>query len=498
VIIMKKRKNGYSAIIVILIFLFIMAPVALCGIDTSVGYGNELITIQPAVNQTKPGDITIDFTEFERTLQEELNETNTPGAAVVIVSGDKIIYAKGFGVSNVETGAPVTTDMLFRIGSITKVLTAATLVSLADEGKIDLDEPIGNYVSGLSPGLANITGHQLLSHTAGLIDAASSYGLHDDSALANTVRSWNDSLFFTEPEDIFSYSNPGYSIAGFTVEEVGGRYYADAVDDLLFKPLGMNRTTFRPTMAMTYPLSQGHIENDEGTLTVVRPFTDNVEIWPSGSAFSNVIDFSRFVIAFMNNGSIEGEQVLSPSVISELSTPRADVSSFAEDAKYGLGLFIYDYRGLRVVGHGGDINGFRGVFRMVPDHRFAVIIFANSNGRVLDRPVEKAFELMLPLEAEVKPQGEVSPISEAEMAQYVGTYCQYPELCVEIFEKDGNLFLNDSGTVSGPITKIGDYRFSALQPGDPQPLEFMLVPGPDERITYLLICPHALKKVLVP
>src|SRR5262247_358797 len=113
-----------------------------------------------------------DFGELEKVALAELAETNTPGAAVGIVSGDRLVFAKGFGVSNVETGAPLSPDMLFRLGSTTKMFTAAGVVMLAEEGKLKLDEPIGKYAKGLSPKIAGITAHQLLSHTSGLKDEA--------------------------------------------------------------------------------------------------------------------------------------------------------------------------------------------------------------------------------------------------------------------------------------------------------------------------------------
>src|SRR5512144_2867211 len=87
-----------------------------------------------------------DFSQLEKVLLEELKETNTPGATVAIVSGDRVIYAKAFGISNIETGAPMTPDMLFRIGSTTKMFTATALVTLAEEGKLKLDEAIGNRI----------------------------------------------------------------------------------------------------------------------------------------------------------------------------------------------------------------------------------------------------------------------------------------------------------------------------------------------------------------
>ena len=258
----------------------------------------------------------VDFTQLEKVALEELKETNTPGAAVAVVSGDRRVFAKGFGVANIETGAPVTPDTLFRIGSVTKMFTAAVLATLADEGRIKLDEPIGKYVKGLNPKLSMVTAHQLMSHTAGMTDESpSDYGSHDDSALAAYVRSLNDDYFFTEPKEIFSYSNPGFDVAGFLIEEVGGRPYADQMSDRLFKPLGMNSTTFRPTVAMTYPLSQGHSLSGKAKPTVIRPFGDNVAGWPDGFMFSSVNELARFAIAFMDSGRIDRKQVLTPEVI---------------------------------------------------------------------------------------------------------------------------------------------------------------------------------------
>src|SRR5689334_21045372 len=117
-----------------------------------------------------------DFSSLETVAREELQQTRAPGAAIAIVLGDRIIYAKGFGVANVETEEAVRPEMLFRLGSTTKMFTAATLVTLAEQGKINLKEPIGKYVQGLSPQIAQLTAHKLLSHTSGLLDEAAMYG----------------------------------------------------------------------------------------------------------------------------------------------------------------------------------------------------------------------------------------------------------------------------------------------------------------------------------
>src|SRR5262245_3364665 len=169
------------------------------------------------------------YAELERVVLAELEETKTPGAVVAIVQGETIVYKKGFGVSNVETAQAVTPDMLFRIGSMTKMYTAAALVSLAEEGKIDLNAPIGKYLEGLPPRLASLTAHQLMSHTAGLADGANLFGKHDESALAEEVRGYKDTMFFTDPGAVFSYANPGFVIAGYLVEPPLGEPLCRAV-----------------------------------------------------------------------------------------------------------------------------------------------------------------------------------------------------------------------------------------------------------------------------
>jgi CubicO group peptidase (beta-lactamase class C family) len=439
----------------------------------------------------------VDFSQLEKVALEELKQTNTPGAAVAVVSGDRLVFAKGFGTANIETGAPVTPDMLFRVGSITKMFTAAVVVTLAEDKQINLDEPIGKYVKELNPKLSVVTAHQLMSHTAGMTDESpSDYGAHDDSALAVYVRSLKEDHFFTEPGRIFSYSNPGFDVAGFLIEEFGGRPYADQMNKRLFEPLGMKSTTFRPTVAMTYPLSQGHSVSGKAKPTVIRPFGDNVAGWPDGFMFSSVNDLARFAIAFMDGGRIDGKQVLTPAAIARLSTPYADLHSrFGfENGKYGYGLFVHDYRGAHVVWHAGLILGFGALLQMVPARRFAVIVLANRSGSLLNKTAEKAMELMLPLGAKAAVKSEQAlPVSQAEISEYVGTYRNTPE-SAELLAKQGTLILKrEDGEF--PTKKTGDHRFSIVKPNELEAEEFVLVRGRDGKTEYLHIGRHALKKV---
>jgi len=438
---------------------------------------------------------TINFDELETTVNAELKATNTPGAAVAVVLGDRVVFAKGFGVKNIETGTPVTPDTLFRIASTTKMLTAAALVLLAEQDKIKLDEPIGKYVKGLSPKLSQVTVHQLLTHTAGIRDNGSFHGPHDDSALATFVRSWTDDYLIANPGEIYSYSNLGYGLAGFVLETVTGKPFADAMKDILFQPLGMRRTTLRPIEAMTYPLSQGHeILSGQTTPSVVRPFADDSRYWANGGVFTSAAEFTRFAVAFLNGGKIEGRQALPPSVITKLSTPYVEIPSGStiEHPRYAYGLNVRDYRGVRVLQHGGLRVGFGSVVRFVPEYHFAVIVLTNKSDSVFVRSMEKATELAIPLKARIAaPPKQPLTMSEAEMQRYTGVYQNAPDyLKLELVIIDGKLFMRQPGaTEKSEVVKVGDKTFNSGGQ------EFVLISQSNGRIKYLHLAGHALRKL---
>lgn len=395
---------------------------------------------------------TPDFSSLEKVVVDELRTTGTPGGALAVVLGDRVIYSKAFGIANVETNEPVRPEMLFRLGSTTKMFTAAALVTLAEQGKLDLNAPVASYVTGLNATVGRVTGHQLLSHQSGFFDEAPMFGSHDETALEKEVRSWGDNRFFAEPGRIFSYSNPGYWFAGFLIEHASQRKYADQLDESIFKPLGMTRTTLRPLVAMTYPLAQGHEETPQGP-RVIRPAANNAASWPAGSIFSNVQDLSRFVIAFMNDGSSAGKQVLLPAVIRRMTAPHAKIPG--GNASYGYGLQMSSDRGYAVVSHGGSRAGYGSSIRMVPSRKFAVIAVSNRTGIGLNTTVEKAMEIGLSL-APVRENTSVTSASHAaaSLNAYVGTYSQGPRT-IELLLRDGALILKQNNREQ-PVTMSGD------------------------------------------
>lgn len=405
---------------------------------------------------------------LDSAVLEELQSTDTPGAAVVVVDGEHVVYARGFGVANVETGSPVTPDTVFQIGSMTKSFTAAAVVALAEEGKLDLQAPVGTYVPGLSPRLARVTTHQLLTHTAGILDEPDEYGLHDESALGAYVRSWGDAYCLFAPGEVFSYSNSGMALAGLVLEEAGVEPYATQVAKRLFAPLGMAHTTFQPLVAMTYTLAVGHRSRGAEKPEVIRPLGEDWRLVPAGGIWSTANDLARFAIALLHEGRLEGKQVLPAAVVAKVLEPRVAVPVVPGDFRYGYGVIFETHDGVRTAGHEGTMPGYLAMLRMSLEHRVAIIVLANREGPPLDRTVARAFELALgdrlgAGSRPVEPAPAPLPMIVEEMSRYVGSYAQPHRWTIELDARDGALVLRQFGTES-KVTKVGDGRFSFTDP----------------------------------
>jgi CubicO group peptidase (beta-lactamase class C family) len=418
-----------------------------------------------------------DFRELERTVESELKERDTPGASIAITLGDEVIYARGFGVGSVEDGKEVTPETLFRLGSTTKMMTAAALVTLAARGRLKLDLAIADQVKGLDPRIGSVTPHDLLSNSSGLRDFAPPVESQDDAGLALNVRSWKGDLFFTEPGMIWSYSSPGFWLAGYVVEQAHGKPYADAMEELLFRPLGMNRTTLRPLVALTYPLAIGH-QTFEKRTAVTRPAANNTAMWPAGSVYSSARDLARFMLALLNGGRIEGREALPSLVVEKLPAPQFRLPG-PDEAYYGYGLMIFRTMGVRVASHGGASRGYGSMIEMVPERRYGLALVTNKSGETLPKSRRRAMELVLGLEPDAP--AEISrplPITPAEMNRSAGRFEHAPQVW-EIFIRDGRLMIRNEGR-EHELTKVGENRFTYGQGN-----EIILVAGLDGKIEYL-------------
>lgn len=428
---------------------------------------------------------TPDFRELEKTIEVELAAAKTPGAAVAIVQNEKIIFAKGFGKTSVEDGANISADTLFRMGSTTKMFTAAALVNLAERGKIKLNAPISEYIKNLLPKVSGLTAHHILSQSSGLRDLPPSVFTNDDAGLRQNILAWKDDVFFTEPDKIYSYSSANYWLAGLLTEEIYDKPYADSISELILRPLGMTRSCVRPFEAMTFPLALGHdIKN--GAATVIRPIDNNAAKFPGGSMYSNVNELSRFAIAMLNGGRIEGKQAIAQSVVENLTKPQFNLPG-EDKSFYGYGLLGFTDRGVKTVSHGGVSRGYGSTIFFAPEQKIAIIVLANSNGQTLPKTRRKAMEMLLPLKEAANESPQTLSVSADELKHYVGKFSHAPQTW-EVFAKNEKLYLKEDGK-EFELKKIGKNEFSYEQGG------IIFVSNEEGKIEHIFMGLYAAKRI---
>lgn len=293
--------------------------------------------------------------DLEKLVEQEMDRANVPGLAVGVLRRGELSYARGFGVTSVEDPLPVTPDTVFRIGSVTKMFTATIIMRLVELGELGLDEPIDAYSPGLElrgtdPG--RITLRLLLSHRAGLqngpVVGRTEPSLIDRS-LPPTLRRYAP---VAAPDTVVSYSNLSIVLAGHIAEVATGTPFAELAHDLLFAPLEMRRTTFDPSLAMTYRLAQAHNTTSTTELVVRHEASDYPCLYPGSFAFSTISDLAKFARAHMSASAMSGGELLSPPYRLELHEPHADWM-MGDGLKSGLGCYIDHHNGWKRVGHPG-------------------------------------------------------------------------------------------------------------------------------------------------
>ena len=443
------------------------------------------------------------FAKAEAAIRAEMAKAGIPGAAVAVVVGDTVVWARGFGVANAETGAPVTPDTLFQIGSVTKSFTAAALLTAASQGAIALDKPVATYVSGLTPCVGAPTLTQLLSHTGGIIDEPDEFGPQGEEGLGAYQRTWTNEYCLLPPGRAFSYSNSGFSLAGLALQEVDKKPFADVMRARVLAPLGMTRTTFRPMEAMTWPLAVGHRKAKEGKFEVVRPLANDARLWPAGTLYSSANEMARFVMALMNDGKVDGKQVLPAGVATKMRVEAARIPTTGE--RYGQGLFL----NTDGAGHGGTMTGYVAQYSVDPDNHVGVVVLTNGDNAnpapiaAAVRPA--AIAIAGKREPVVVDGGGTSPVvdiggtapaaslSPALAEGYVGRYSNPRRFSVEVTRSGTVLTLKRAGR-DLTMDYVAPGRFMvALPRGGTETIIFGL--GPDGRADYLQMNVWALARV---
>lgn len=302
----------------------------------------------------------LDEQTMRTALAEFRHRQQVPGVALCAFTSAGPCRAVGSGTASLESGAPMTPDTMFRLYSLTKLLTGSAVVTLAADGTVKLDAPVNQYLPELrvrgSADDGGITLRHLLSHHAGwLPDSVRHDGLDRDAAslARNVLHEVARMPRLAAPGEVYSYSNLGVSLAGLAGQRVTGVPFGEFVRERLYLPLGMASTTHDPAVAMTYPLAQHHVANDHGDLRVAHDARHAVKHEPSSQCYSTVVDIARFGAAHLGGATM----VLPGNWLDQMHQPHSN-AHLDVDVRYGLTCYLGPAAaGTRTVGHEGFLDG---------------------------------------------------------------------------------------------------------------------------------------------
>lgn len=331
---------------------------------------------------------------LDQYITEAMRSWEVPGLAIAIVKDDRIVLAKGYGVRKLGDPAPVNEHTLFAIGSASKAFTAASIAMLVDEGKLKWDDPAINYLPGFQlfdPYVTReLTVRDLLCHRSGLERAdilwyGSAFSREE---ILRRIRYLKPSWSFRSR---FGYQNIMYLAAGQIVSAVSGKSWDDFVKERFFAPLGMNSSnTSVRDLARSENVATPHAKI-EGKVEPI-PWRNIDNIAPAGSINSSVADMAQWIRLNLNQGKFGDKQLISSGAIKEMQTPQTVIRlegifeklyPEAHFLSYGLGWFLQDYRGRKIVQHGGNIDGMSALVAMMPEERLGLVILTNLNGTSL-------------------------------------------------------------------------------------------------------------------
>ena len=315
---------------------------------------------------------------FDATLPPLLAAGHVPGASVVVIHDGRVVLLRGYGRARLE-GDGVNVDpseTLFRVGSVSKVMTAIAVVQLAAEGRVDLQRDIRQYLPGM-PLPSAMTTHQLLTHTAGLLERFTGQYTVDANylqPLADHVRHFMPEQV-TPPGRAYSYSNYGIALAGLVIERVSGMSYADYMQQHVFAPLGMTSTIARQPVEppLSARLARGYRWNRGSYEALPYAYTQTP---PAGAVSTTAADMGRLIAAVLDGGRLDGRQVLPEQAVAQLLA--AQYSPDPRIPAHAYGLTHWTSHGRHLLHKDGTLSDHVGVMVLDPADRFGM--FVGSNG----------------------------------------------------------------------------------------------------------------------
>jgi len=434
---------------------------------------------------------------LDQFIDKAREDWQVPGIAVAILKGDQVVYAKGFGFRDLDKKLPVTENTLFPIGSATKAFTTFVMGQLADDGKLDFDKPVINYVPEFrlfdTVATERITPRDLVTHRSGL-------PRHDFLWYGNTPRTREDMVrrlaYLPNNKDLrgaWQYNNLMFLTAGYMEERLTGKTWEENIRERILLPLGMKRTTLNNTASQQDSDFALGYRQDEDTDAVERmEFRDITTMGPAGSINSSVTEMANWVKLNLGDGTVNGKRLIKESTLKELHTPQMSMGEGSPETPeiipvgYAMAWFVDVFRGKTRLHHGGNIDGFSSMTAFLPREEVGVVVLTNMNGTGLPEIVARhVFDRMtgatpkdwnaiaLAKRATAREQAKSAKSKLADtrkpgthpshpIAEYVGLY-EHPGYGVIAIAPDGNS--GDPGlqfTFNGIVTPLEHWHYDVF------------------------------------
>lgn len=342
--------------------------------------------------------------------------------AVLVAQGDHILFEKDYGYANLEWNTPFALDAKFRIGSMTKQFTAASILLLQERSRLKTSDLISRYLENTPSAWSKITIRNLLTHTSGIPNFTSVPDYGTKIALLPTTpekeyASFRDKPLDFQPGEKFAYSNSNYILLGMIIEKVGFVPYGQFLRDNIFAPLHMNDSGIDSNTSILHHRVYGYTPAANNSF-VNADYSDMTVPFAAGAIYSTTHDLLKWNLA------LYGGHLLKPASLAEMTT--------AYKGEYAYGLFVKEQRGRKSIEHGGGIEGFNTYLCYYPPDQLTVVVLGNVNGKAPDEIAEKLASVEHDEPVVLPSERKEVQVAPSVLAQYVGTYSLTPAFSITI------------------------------------------------------------------
>jgi CubicO group peptidase (beta-lactamase class C family) len=312
--------------------------------------------------------------QISNKILEILEESGIPSLSISLIRNDKVIWAEAFGYSNVKMKLPATSETIYCTGSTFKFLTATAIMQLQEQGKLDIDDPINNYlgeesIDDYSDIGKPVTFRHLLSHHSGLSGPLETIPLWSRDLPRSLKEVVSKISATSDPGTEYNYCNHCYALAGYLVEKISGKKFQVYIVENILKPLGItNLGPVVPTPTMLELMALPYMLREKIPVPIYRVRFD---VFPAGDTYLTAKDMAKFLTAQLNFGKYNGNSILSPESVKEMQKPQFGSS-------YGLGTGVTIINGNKILTHSGGVAGFNSLFVIDCENKTGIYIVGNT------------------------------------------------------------------------------------------------------------------------